>query len=101
SDGWHKLTDVPSLILSWIALYFERRPPDDRKTFGYQRAGVLVAFVNAMLLVAVAIYLFYEGFERFTHPQAVASGPMLVVRVIALVVNGGISWGLLGQRSDL
>jgi len=49
SDGWHNLTDVPSLILSWIAIYFERRPPDGRKTFGYQRAGVLVAFVNALL----------------------------------------------------
>ncbi len=101
SDGWHNLTDVPSLILSWIALYFERRPPDDRKTFGYQRAGVLVAFVNALLLVAVALYLFYEGYQRFVHPEAVASGPMLVVGAIALVVNGGISWGLLGERGDL
>ena len=101
SDGWHNLTDVPSLILSWIALYFERRPPDHQKTFGYQRAGVLVAFVNALLLVAVAIYLCYEGYERIIHPEPVASGPMLVVGVIALVVNGGISWGLAGGRSDL
>jgi len=101
SDGWHNLTDVPSLILSWIALYFERRPPDDRKTFGYQRAGVLVAFVNALLLLAVALYLFYEGYQRFAHPQPVASGVMLVVGLIALVVNGGISWGLLGERNDL
>jgi len=101
SDGWHNLTDVPSLILSWIALYFERRPPDDQKTFGYQRAGVLVAFVNALLLVAVGIYLIYEGYQRIMRPEPVASGPMLVVGVIALVVNGGISWGLLGERSDL
>ena len=88
SDGWHNLTDVPSLILSWIALYFERRPPDDQKTFGYQRAGVLVAFVNALLLVGVALYLCYEGYQRIVHPEPVASGAMLVVGVIALVEIG-------------
>ena len=101
SDGWHNLTDVPSLILSWIALYFEHRPPDQHKTFGYQRAGVLVAFVNALLLIVVALYLCYEGYERIVHPQPVAYGAMLVVGIVALVVNGGISWGLLGERSDL
>jgi len=101
SDGWHNLTDVPSLILSWIALYFESRPPDRQKTFGYQRAGVLVAFVNSLLLVAVAVYLCYEGYQRIVHPEPVASGAMLVVGIIALVVNGGISWGLLAERSDL
>jgi cobalt-zinc-cadmium efflux system protein len=101
SDGWHNLTDIPSLILSWIALYFERRPPDRQKTFGYQRAGVLVAFVNALLLVGVALYLCFEGYERIVHPEPVASGAMLVVGVIALVVNGGITWALLGEQSDL
>jgi cobalt-zinc-cadmium efflux system protein len=101
SDGWHNLTDVPTLILSWIALYFERRPPDERKTFGYQRAGVLVAFVNALLLVAVGIYLFYEGYQRIMRPEPVASGAMLAVGITALIVNGGISWALLGERSDL
>ena len=101
SDGWHNLTDVPSLILSWLALYFERKPPDRHKTFGYQRAGVLVAFVNALLLVAVALYLCYEGYERMVRPAPVASRTMLSVGVIALVVNGGISWGLLGERGDL
>jgi cobalt-zinc-cadmium efflux system protein len=101
SDGWHNLTDVPSLVLSWIALYFERRPPDEQKTFGYQRAGVLVAFVNALLLVAVGIYLLYDGYQRIMRPEPVASGAMLVVGVVALVVNGGISWALLGESSDL
>ena len=101
SDGWHNLTDVPSLILSWIALYFERRPPDHHKTFGYQRAGVLVAFVNALLLVGVATYLCFEGYQRIVHPEPVASRAMLVVGIVALVVNGGISWGLASEQSDL
>lgn len=101
SDGWHNLTDVPTLILSWIAIYFEHKPPDHEKTYGYQRAGVLVAFVNALILVAVAIFICYAAYERVVHPEPVASGIMLVVGAIALVVNGSISWGLASGRSDL
>jgi cobalt-zinc-cadmium efflux system protein len=101
SDGWHNLTDVPTLLLSWIALYFERRPPDQRKTYGYQRAGVLAAFVNALILVCVALFLCYQGYERILRPQPVASGAMLIVGAVALVVNSGISWGLASGRSDL
>lgn len=100
SDGWHNLTDVPTLVLSWIALYLERRPPDHRKTFGYQRAGVLSAFVNGLLLVAVALYICYEGYQRIVNPQPVATRAMIIVGLIALVINGGISLGLMipGRR---
>jgi cobalt-zinc-cadmium efflux system protein len=101
SDAWHNLTDVPSLLLSWIALYFESKPPNREKTFGYQRAGVLVAFVNALLLVAVALYLCSEAYERIVRPEPVASGTMLIVGCIALVINGGITWGLHSEQSDL
>lgn len=101
SDGWHNLTDLPTLILSGIALYFERKPPNSRKTYGYQRAGVLAAFVNALVLVGVAGFICYEGYERLVHPEPVAAGIMVVVGVIALVINGGITWGLAGGRSDL
>ncbi len=101
SDGWHNLTDIPTLVLSWIALYFEHRPPNELKTFGYHRAGVLAAFVNALLLVGVSLYLCYDGYLRILRPVAVESGPMIVVGVVALVVNGGISLALLRDRVDL
>ncbi|MBI4166134.1 MAG: cation transporter [Acidobacteria bacterium] len=101
SDGWHNLTDVPTLVLSWIALYLERRPPDPKKTFGYQRAGVLSAFVNGLLLVVVALYICYEGYERIIVPRPVGTRAMIVVGLIALVVNGGISFGLMPGRNDL
>jgi len=100
-DGWHNLTDVPTLVLSWMALYFERRPPNPKKTFGYQRAGVLSAFVNGLLLVAVAVYLCYEGYARIVEPRAVGTRAMMIVGLIALVINGGISIGLLPGRHDL
>jgi len=101
SDGWHNLTDVPTLILSWMALYFERRPPDHQKTFGYQRAGVLAAFVNACLLIAVALFICYEGYERIVRPAPLSSRTMLWVGILALLINGGISLSLAPGRGDL
>lgn len=101
SDGWHNLTDIPSLALAWLALHFEKKSPDPRRTYGYQRAGVLAAFVNALLLVAVALYLCYEGYQRILAPEAISSRLMLIVGVAALVINGSISLALSGGRSDL
>jgi cobalt-zinc-cadmium efflux system protein len=101
SDAWHNLTDVPTLVLSWIALYFEQKPPDQQKTFGYQRAGVLAAFVNSLVLIGVALFICYEGYERIMRPEPVASRTMLVVGLVALLVNGGISWSLVSGRRDL
>ena len=101
SDAWHNFTDIPTLVLSWLALYFEQKPPDHKKTFGYHRAGVLAAFVNALILVGVALFICYEGYERVLRPVPVASGTMLVVGLIALVVNGGISLALVRERRDL
>ena len=101
SDGWHNLTDVPSLVLAWIALYFERKPPDRQRTYGYQRAGVLTAFVNSLLLLAVATFICYEGYERILKPQPIATQVMLVVGVVALIINGSISFSLASGCSDL
>jgi len=101
SDGWHNLTDLPTLVLAWIALYLERKPPDHQRTYGYQRAGVLAAFVNALLLVAVAIFICYEGYQRILRPEPIAAQAMLVVGVVAFVVNGSISLLLASGRRDL
>ncbi len=101
SDGWHNLTDVPTLIFSWFALYLERKPPDEQKTYGYQRAGVLAAFVNGLILVGVAVYICFEGYERIVHPEPVAAGMMLVVGIVALVINASVTLGLTRERRDL
>ncbi len=101
SDGWHNLTDIPGLALAWLALYFGRRPPDHQKTFGYQRAGVLAAFVNALILTGVAIFLCYEGYERIVHPEPVQTGIMMGVGIGALVINSGITLAVARGRRDL
>jgi cobalt-zinc-cadmium efflux system protein len=101
SDGWHNLTDLPTLVLAWIALYFERKPPDHQRTYGYQRAGVLAAFVNALLLVTVAVFICYEGYLRILRPEPIAARTMLVVGIIAFVINGSIPLLLMSGRRDL
>ncbi|HET7213922.1 MAG TPA: cation diffusion facilitator family transporter [Terriglobia bacterium] len=101
SDGWHNLTDVPTLIFSWLALYFERMPPDHQKTYGYQRAGVLAAFVNGLILIGVAVFICVEGYERIVSPERVASGMMMIVGIVALLVNGGVTLGLAREQRDL
>lgn len=101
SDGWHNLSDVPTLVLSWVALYFEQKPPDHRKTYGYQRAGVLAAFVNSLILVGVGLLICYEGYERIVRPVPVMALAMVVVGLVALVINGGISLAVARERHDL
>jgi cobalt-zinc-cadmium efflux system protein len=101
SDGWHNLSDIPSFVFAWLALYLEHRPASQRKTFGYQRAGVLAAFVNALILVAVAVVICYEGYKRIVHPQAVASTVMIAVGALALIINASITYGTIHGRSDL
>jgi cobalt-zinc-cadmium efflux system protein len=101
SDGWHNLTDVPTLIFSWLALYLEQKPPDHRKTYGYQRAGVLAGFVNGLILVGVSLFICFEGYERMGAPEQVATGKMLVVGILALVINAGVTLGLARERRDL
>lgn len=101
SDGWHNLSDMPPLFFAWIALRLEQRPPDRQRTFGYQRAGVLAAFVNALILIAVAVMIGYEGYTRIRHPEPVASGLMIVVGAAALAVNGAITLGMARGPGDI
>jgi cobalt-zinc-cadmium efflux system protein len=101
SDAAHNLTDVPTLVISWLATRWASRPPTHEKTYGYHRAGILAAFVNAMLLSFVALFVVVESADRLRHPQPVESSIMLWVSIVALVVNGGITLALHRGRSDL
>lgn len=86
-DALHNLTDAVALLLALIAVRLERRLPTVAKTYGYQRAGILVAFINSGVLVAFTAFLFKEAFERFREPSAIQTGSMLVMAAIALIVN--------------
>jgi len=71
SDAGHNFTDSLALVLAWFALYVQSKPATESKTYGYPRAGVLAAFVNALLLVAIALYVFYEAYQRLRAPHPV------------------------------
>jgi cobalt-zinc-cadmium efflux system protein len=101
SDALHNLSDIPTLLISWIAVHWAMRPADHERTYGYQRAGILAAFTNAILLVLVSFGLFYEAFQRFLHPVAVHESWMIGVSLLALAINGGITLALVRSRRDL
>jgi cobalt-zinc-cadmium efflux system protein len=101
SDAIHNLSDVPAILISWIAAHWAERPADSQRTFGYRRAGILAAFTNSILLLLVALALSWEAFERFRHPVAVHEQWMIGLALFALVINGGITLGLVRGRRDL
>jgi cobalt-zinc-cadmium efflux system protein len=101
SDAIHNLSDVPSILISWVAAHWAERPADAERTFGYRRAGILAAFTNSILLLLVALALFWEAFDRFRHPVAVHEQWMIGLALFALAINGGITLGLVRGRRDL
>ena len=86
-DALHNLTDVAALVIALVAVRLERRTPTREKSFGYQRAGILAAFVNAGLLVAFTLFLFRESWSRLQNPHEVHTTAMLIMATIALLVN--------------
>ena len=102
SDAGHNFTDAIALLLAAIGIYFQGKPADQFKTFGYQRAGVVAAFINAVTLIVISFYIFWEAVARLIHPQAVNDRLMFWVAVLALVMNGGIMLALnRSQKGDL
>src|ERR1700759_5178646 len=91
SEAGHNVSDFLALVLSLAALYIQRRPPSATKTFGYDRAGVLAAFLNALTLVGVAFYIFVEAAKRLYAPVAVQAGSMIWVGVAGVLLNGVIA----------
>src|SRR5919108_2136482 len=101
SEAGHNLSDFFALLLSFFAVYLENRPPSSTKTYGYHRAGVLAALVNAVSLVAVSFFIFYEAFRRLQNPGHVRPGIMMVVAAAGVVMNGVIALLLYRSGRDL
>jgi cobalt-zinc-cadmium efflux system protein len=101
SDAGHKFTDAFGLVLAATAYKLESRPGDQIKTFGYQRTGVLAAFVNALMLVGFSVFLIWESIQRLRAPEPVQDSVMMIIAAIGLVVNLAIAWGLGGHGNDL
>jgi cobalt-zinc-cadmium efflux system protein len=101
SEAGHNLSDFLALLLSLVAVFFEGRPPSATKTYGYRRAGVLVALVNSLSLVVVSFFIFYEAFKRVQHPEQVGAGLMIGVAAAGVVMNGVIALLLWRSAQDV
>jgi len=101
SEAGHNLSDFLALLLSLVAVYFQSRPANASKTYGYQRAGVLAALVNAASLVAVSCFIFYEAFRRLEHPEHVQASVMMWVAAAGVVMNGAIALLLYRSGGDV
>jgi len=87
ADAGHMLSDVGSLVLALVAIWFASRPPNALKTYGYYRSEILAGLINGVLLVGLSIFIFFESYQRLSDPPEVKSLPMLIVAIMGLVVN--------------
>ena len=88
SDAIHNLSDTISVILAYIAQLLSLKPSTKQSTFGYKRAEILAAFINAMALIAISVYLIFEAIERLLEPQPVDARWMFWLGLLGLVANG-------------
>ncbi len=98
SDALHNFTDVLSLIISWVAAKLSTQKNTLTKTFGYKRAEIVAAFINASTLIGIALYLAYEAAGRILNPQPVKAGYVIWLAVASIAVNG-LSTLLLRKES--
>ena len=102
SDAGHNFTDAIALLLAAVGLYLQGKPANQIKTYGYQRAGVIAAFLNASTLILISLFIFWEAASRIIHPTPVNDRMMMWVAAGALILNGAIMLALhSGQKGDL
>lgn len=101
SEAGHNASDFLALLLSFAAVYFQSRPADHSRTFGYQRAGVLAALINAASLIVISLWIAIEAVHRLSNPVAVQPRLMMIVAAAGVVMNGVIALLLWGVARDV
>lgn len=100
SDALHNFSDVLSLVFSYVAHKLSKKKASVNQTFGYKRAELIAAFVNAMTLIIVALFLIYGAIERFFNPQVIASELVIWLSILGIVANG-LSVLMLKKDADI
>ena len=100
TDAGHVFTDVVALGLSWYGVKQTERPSNYRMTYGYHRVGIFIAFINAALLLGIAIAVLVEASRRFMEPRPVDGELMSVVALLGLAVNGVVLAGAAGAPAQ-
>jgi len=87
SDALHNLSDTFAIFISYVAMVVGEKGSNRKNTFGYKRIEILAALLNAVVLVVISLYLFYEAYQRFMEPEPVEGLTMLVVAFVGLLAN--------------
>src|SRR6202453_1637054 len=101
SESGHNVSDFLALLLSFTAVHFQSRPADHSRTFGYQRAGVIAAFINAATLIAISLLIAVEAVHRLSSPVTVQPRIMMIVAAVGVLMNGAIAALLWGVARDV
>lgn len=101
ADAAHNLTDTFTLTVSLIANRIAKRDANDRQTFGYGRATILAALLNASVMLAVAGFIVFEAVQRLRHPTEIEGVVVALVALVGIAVNGSVAYVLSKQRHDL
>jgi cobalt-zinc-cadmium efflux system protein len=101
ADSLHNASDVVALVVALAGQSLATRAPSRRRTYGYGRAEVLAALVNAALLLAVTGWIVVEAIGRLSDPPDLAAAPLLVVGALGVVVNGASAWWLARSGGSL
>jgi cobalt-zinc-cadmium efflux system protein len=91
SEAGHNASDAVALLLSFVAVHFQALPATEKKTFGYQRAGVLAAFLNAITLIVISGWIAFTAVQRFLQPIHSQPRVMMIVAAAGVVMNGAIA----------
>ena len=101
ADGSHNLTDCLTLSIAYIAERISKRSADARRSYGYGRAKIIAALLNAGILVAIATFIGYEAVQRLSEPKEVPGLTIAAVALVGIGINGTIAWLLSKRRNEL
>ena len=87
SDALHNLNDVLSIVISWFAVKMAEKKHDKKNTFGYRRATIIAAVINATLLIIISLFLFREAYFKFIQPEKINALLVIVISSIGIVLN--------------
>lgn len=102
ADAGHNLSDVLGLILAWGAIWMSRLRPDDRHTYGWQRASIMAALINALILLFAMGSMAWEAIHRFSDPALIQGQTVMLVAATGVLVNGVTAWLFVsGSEGDI
>lgn len=99
ADAGHNLSDVLTLIFSWIAISLSQRQPTLKFTYGFRRSTILIALLNTLLLLVAVGFIIYETIVRLNHPRSVNANIMIIVASFGIIINGFTAFLFVKEKS--